>query len=128
VNLYQDALIDHYRNPRNRGILEHADFKSGEDNPSCGDSVQLYGRVKDGRLVAVSFEGTGCVISQAAASMLTQKVLGQDLHEIMKLDADFMRALVGIELGPTRVRCALLALEALQKGVREYQKCSIERK
>jgi nitrogen fixation protein NifU and related proteins len=120
VNLYQDALVDHYRNPRNRAILEHADFQSGEDNPSCGDSVNMYGRVQDGRLVAVSFQGAGCVISQAAASMLTQKVLGMDLHEIMKLDAQFMRELVAIELGPTRVRCALLALEALHKGVQEY--------
>ncbi len=120
MNLYQDVLLDHYRNPRNRGILEPADFQSGEDNPSCGDSVSMYGRVQDGKLVAVSFQGKGCVISQAAASMLTQKVLGMDLHEIMKIDADFMRTLVGIELGPTRVRCALLALEALQKGVQEY--------
>ncbi len=120
MNLYQDVLLDHYRNPRNRGVLEHADFESGEDNPSCGDSVNIYGQVKDGRLEAVSFQGTGCVISQAAASMLTQRVLGMDLHEIMKLDADFMRQLVGITLGPTRVRCALLALEALQKGVQEY--------
>ena len=120
MNLYQDALIDHYRNPRNRGILEHPDFQSGEDNPSCGDSVSMYGQVQNGKLVAVSFQGSGCVISQAAASMLTQKVLGMNLHEIMKIDAAFMRQLVAIELGPTRVRCALLALEALQKGVREY--------
>lgn len=120
MNLYQDALVDHYRNPRNRGIIEFADFESGEDNPSCGDSINMYGQVQDGKLKAVSFQGAGCVISQAAASMLTQKVLGMDLHEIMKLDANFMRQLVGIELGPTRVRCALLALEALQKGIREY--------
>lgn len=120
MKLYQDALMDHYRNSRNRGALEHADFESGQDIPSCGDSVIMYGRVKDGRLVAISFEGAGCVISQAAASMLTQKVLGQDLHAIMKLDADFMRKLVGIALGPTRLRCALLPLEALQKGVQEY--------
>ena len=120
MNLYQDVLIDHYRNPRNRGVIEHPDFRSGEDNPSCGDSVSMYGRVEDGRLIVVSFEGTGCVISQAAASMLTEKVVGQRLDAIMKLDAAFMRNLVGIELGPTRVRCALLALEALQKGIQEY--------
>lgn len=120
MNLYQDILLDHYRNPRNRGVLELPDFTSGEDNPSCGDSVNMYGRVQDGRLIEVSFQGTGCVISQAAASLLTQAVLGQSLNDIMKLDAAFMRTLVGIELGPTRVRCALLALEALQKGIREY--------
>lgn len=120
MNLYQDVLIDHYRNPRNRGILDHPDFKSGEDNPSCGDSVSMYGRVEHGELIAVSFEGKGCVISQAAASMLTQAVLGKKLTQIMSLDAAFMRQLVGIELGPTRVRCALLALEALQKGIQEY--------
>ena len=118
--LYQDVLIDHYRNPRNRGALEHPDITSGEDNPSCGDSVSMYGRVKDDVLIDVSFEGKGCVISQAAASMVTQKVKNQTLSEIMKLDAAFMRKFVGIELGPTRVRCALLALEALQKGIQEY--------
>ncbi len=120
MNLYQDVLIDHYRNPRNRGVLDHPDFKSGENNPSCGDSVSMSGRVKDDRLIAVSFEGAGCVISQAAASMLTEKVIGERLEDIMKLNAAFMRNLVGIELGPTRVRCALLALEALQKGIQEY--------
>jgi nitrogen fixation protein NifU and related proteins len=120
VNLYQDALLDHYRNPRNRGVLQNADFQSGEDNPSCGDSINIYGQVQDGRLTAVSFQGAGCVISQAAASMLTQKALGMNLNDIMKLDTHFMRQLVGIELGPTRVRCALLALEALHKGIQEY--------
>ena len=120
MNLYQDVLLDHYRNPRNRGALAHPDFQSGEDNPSCGDSINMYGRVENGRLVAVSFEGIGCVISQAAASLLTLEVIGKELHEIMKLDADFMRKLVGIELGPTRVRCALLALGALHKGIKEY--------
>lgn len=120
MTLYQDILIDHYRSPRNRGALEHPDFTSGEDNPSCGDSVSMYGRVKDGILTEVSFEGKGCVISQAAASMLTEKVKGKSLTEIMTLDAAFMRNLVGIELGPTRVRCALLALEALHKGIQEY--------
>lgn len=120
MNLYQDVLIDHYRNPRNKGVITHPSFQSGEDNPSCGDSVNMYGRVEKGVLIEISFQGTGCVISQAAASMLTQKVVGMHLHEIMKLDADFMRHLVGIQLGPTRVRCALLALEALQKGVQEY--------
>jgi nitrogen fixation NifU-like protein len=80
----------------------------------------MYGQVEHGKLSAVSFEGTGCVISQAAASLLTEQVIGKHLHDIMKLDAAFMRNLVGIELGPTRVRCALLALEALQKGIQEY--------
>jgi nitrogen fixation NifU-like protein len=120
VNLYQDVLIDHYRNPRNRGVLDHPDFKSGEENPSCGDSVSMYGRVMDDILTAMSFQGKGCVISQAAASMLTQIVLGKNLQEIMQIDAAYMRKLVGIDLGPTRVRCALLALEALQKGIQEY--------
>lgn len=118
--LYQDILIDHYRNPRNRGPIEHPDIKSGEDNPSCGDSISMYGRVKDDVLSDVGFEGKGCVISQAAASMLTEKVRGKKLSEIMNLDAAYMRNLVGIQLGPTRVRCALLALEALQKGIQEY--------
>lgn len=120
MSLYQDILIDHYRYPRNRGKIEHPDITSGEDNPSCGDSVSIYGRVQDGILSDVRFEGKGCVISQAAASLLTEAVKGKQLSEIAQLDAPSMRNLVGIELGPTRVRCALLALEALQRGIQEY--------
>ena len=117
LNLYQEALMDHYRNPRNRGLIENADFFSGRYNPSCGDAVSLAGTIQDGTLAACSFEGKGCVISQATASMLTQKVVGMAVSEIANLDAAAITKLIGMSLGPTRLKCALLPLEALQGGI-----------
>lgn len=120
MDLYQAELMDHYRHPRNQGVLEAPDFSSGSCNPSCGDSVQLMGQIKNGVVLAIRFQGKGCVISQAAASMLTQSVLNKTIQEIMALNADFMLNLVGIPLGPMRIKCALLPLEALQKGINTY--------
>jgi len=121
-NIYQAILLDHYRNPRNRGELEKPDFSSGGDNPSCGDSIAFQGRVKDGKLVAVAFTGSGCVISQATASLLAEYVLNKKLVEIVVLDKDFVLSMIGMQqLGPIRIKCALLSLQALQKGIINYQ-------
>lgn len=115
---YHATLMDHYRYPRNRGPLADATFTSAEHNPSCGDSVTLYGRIVDNRLSAVTFEGKGCVISQAAASMLTEAVMHKAVADILALDAAWMVGLVGVELGPIRSKCALLSLEALKNGLK----------
>lgn len=116
-SLYQAELLDHYRNPRNRGELAHPDFSSGQYNPSCGDKVQFQGRFLEDKLEAVAFTGVGCVISQATASLLGERVLGYSSAQILALDKDFIIKLIGMELGPTRLKCALLPLEALQQGV-----------
>jgi len=120
MKIYHDLLTDHYRNPRNKGRLEKPDFASAQFNPSCGDSVLFEGSIRDGRLTAVAFEGAGCVISQAAASLLSEKVIGKTLETIQKLDTAFMKELVGIPLGPVRLKCALLPLQALQDGITRY--------
>lgn len=121
MDLYQQELMDHYRNPRNRGHLEHADFVSREHNPSCGDAIAMEGVVENGVIKKLVFTGQGCVISQATGSLLTQACCGKSLDEIMQLGEPFIRQLLGIELGPTRLRCALLALQALQQGIHAYQ-------
>ncbi len=118
--LYQATIMDHYRHPRNRGALKDPDFCSGLHNPSCGDSVSMEGRVAGKKITELMFEGKGCVISQGVASLLTKKVIGSTLDEIQALDAPFMQLLCGMPLGPTRLRCALLPLQALQAGVRSY--------
>lgn len=117
MDLYQAELMDHYRHPRNKGELQSPDFSSGSCNPSCGDSVYIMGNLKNGIVTELRFQGSGCVISQAAASMLTQSSLAKTHEEIMRFDTDYIRALLGIELGPMRIKCALLPLEALQKGL-----------
>jgi len=120
MDFYQQTLMDHYRYPRNRGTLEGADFKSGLYNPSCGDKVSMEGCVQDGVLIKVMFEGTGCVISQATASLLTELVLGKSIEDIVALDNEFLHTILGMELGPIRFKCALLPLQALQEGVARY--------
>lgn len=121
MNIYQEELTDHYTNPRNRGTLHNPDFTSGMHNPSCGDSVSIQGCVEDGILLAIAFEGKGCVISQATASMLTEYAKGKSLAQLKELNADFMRSLIGMPLGPTRLKCALLPLEALQQGIKDMK-------
>lgn len=122
MNLYRERLMDHYRHPRNKGRLENPDFTSGQFNPSCGDSITLDARVQDGTIKEISFEGKGCVISQATASLLTELAKGKTLVELLHLDETAMLELVGMQLGPTRLKCALLPLEALQEGIKNYQK------
>lgn len=114
MHAYHAILMDHYQHPRNRGRLESPTFESGEHNPSCGDSVIIFGRVSDNRVIALAFEGKGCVISQAAASLLTEAAINKTTEEIIALDAAWMMELIGIELGPIRMKCALLSLEALK--------------
>ncbi len=121
MKLYQEELMDHYRFPQNKGRLEKPDFSSGQHNPSCGDSIELQGCVTEGILSAIAFEGKGCVISQAAASMLTQAAKNKTISYILTLDMAYMCTLIGIELGPMRLQCAMLSLHALQQGIRSYQ-------
>lgn len=128
--LYQDILLDHYKNPRNSGVLPHATIASGQYNPSCGDRVEVTGTVFDGVLTDVRFEARGCVISVATASLLSEAIKNKCLDEITNIDAQVIRAMIGISLGPTRLKCALLPLNALHDGLRTYQKaqeapCSI---
>lgn len=123
MNIYQLELMDHYRSPRNYGLLAPADFLSHEHNPSCGDMVTVSGRFDDaGSLAAIGFEGTGCVICIATASLLFQACLGSSYDQLMQLDRNSILKLIGIELGPTRLKCALLPLEALHQGLRTYSK------
>lgn len=121
MKLYKERVMDHYQNPRNRGSLEKPDFATGHFNPSCGDSVRFEAHVENGKIKKITFSGEGCAVSQAAASMLTEHSVGKPLDELLKLDKEFMLKLVGMPLGPMRVRCALLALQALHQGIGEYK-------
>ena len=122
MNIYQELLLDHYRYSRNRGSLARPDFFSKQYNPSCGASVQFAGSISGETIKEVVFEGQGCVISQATASMLTEIVKNKALHEIHLLDKDFILRMIGMQLGPIRIKCALLPLIALQEGIATYKK------
>ncbi len=121
LNLYQEILMDHYRNPRNNGILVPCDFSAQQRNSSCGDEITFGGVVDNNTLVKIAFQGKGCVISQAAASLLSEKVVDMSLEDILALDKDDLIAMLGMSLGPVRLLCGLLSLTALQDGIRGYK-------
>jgi nitrogen fixation NifU-like protein len=119
MNIYKELLTDHYRNPRNRGCLEGATFTSQVHNPSCGDSICIQGIIQDNHLRAVAFQGNGCVISQATASLLTEALKGKSLSEVIAFSVSDVIKLIGMPLGPVRMRCATLPLHAIQAGLRD---------
>lgn len=122
MKFYKELLMDHFQNPRNKGRLENSDFSTDQYNPSCGDSISIQGCVNDGVLTEVAFVGKGCVISQAAASILSELCIGKAIDEILAIKKTDVPQLIGIDdLGPTRLKCALLSLVALQDGLLEYQ-------
>ena len=119
--LYKEELLEHYRHPRNYGTLADPTVVTESLNPSCGDQIAIQAIFEGGSVVCVKFTGKGCVISQAAASMLTEKIMGTSLEQLEALNKNDMLNLVGISLGPTRLRCALLSLEAAQQAVAQYR-------
>ena len=115
-DLYREVILDHYQNPRNYGTLEPADVSYEEDNPVCGDHIRLDLRLKDGHVSDVRFSGHGCAISQASASMLTEAIQGKSLEELKAFGKQELLDLLGIPLGPVRLKCALLSLKVLKSG------------
>jgi nitrogen fixation protein NifU and related proteins len=115
--LYRENILDHYKHPRNQGTLEHPDVSFEDANPLCGDRLRMDFQIRDGRITAVRFSGQGCSISQASASMLSEKLEGMSLEEAKKIGREDVLEMLGIELGPVRLKCALLALKTLKGGV-----------
>ena len=118
-----DHLLDHYQQPRNQGPMENADIVMPGGNPDCGDLVTIYLKVNEtgDHVEQVTFEGCGCTISQAAASILTEKVTGKPLSEIDEMDFNDMIDELGREVVSTRPRCATLALGTLKAAITQYR-------
>ncbi len=115
--IYRENILEHYKHPRNRGTLDHPDITYEDANPLCGEHIRMDLKVRDGRVEQVAFSGHGCSISQAAASMLCERIEGRPLEEIKQLTREDVLEMLGIELGPVRLKCALLALKTLKAGV-----------
>ena len=116
-----DFILDHYENPRHHGALDNPDVVMRGGNPGCGDIVTVYLRLGPGeRIEDVSFEGEGCTISQAAASIVTDKVLGKTLAEVTGLDHELVVDEMGREVVANRLRCATLALNTVKAAERKY--------
>jgi nitrogen fixation NifU-like protein len=116
-DLYRDYILEHYKRPRNFGELEPHDLEAQEQNPLCGDELGVQIRVADGRIADLRFNGHGCAISQAAASIASEELIGMDVEEAATLDADWMLDLLGIDISATRRKCALLSLKVLRHAV-----------
>ena len=132
--LYTQVIMDHSKHPRNRGVLDDADLEEHLLNPLCGDEVTVYANLRDGKVTDVKFGGRGCSISQASASMMTERLVGKSIEEaeaeishfkaMMVGEEEFpemddLAALKGVILYPSRIKCATLAWTAFQKGLRE---------
>ncbi len=116
-DFYREYILDHYRNPRNRGVIEWPDITYADSNPLCGDEIQIDLLVKDGLVDDVKFSGRGCAISQASVSMLTEMIEGKPIDEVKEITKEDVLELLGITLTPVRVKCALLGLKVLKSGV-----------
>ncbi|MGM9988670.1 MAG: Fe-S cluster assembly sulfur transfer protein SufU [Bacillaceae bacterium] len=137
--LYRQVIMDHYKKPRNKGIVENEeDITINMNNPTCGDRIQLQLKVEDGKVVNARFDGEGCSISMSSASMMTQAVKGKTVEEALKLSKAFsdlmqgkeidedldlgdIEALSGVAKFPARIKCATLAWKAMEKGVNENE-------
>jgi nitrogen fixation NifU-like protein len=115
-DFYRDYILDHYRNPRNFGHIEHPDAQAEDLNPLCGDQIRIELKVDDGVISDLKFSGKGCAISQASTSMLTEAVKGMKLADAAKLSKDVVLENVGIGISPTRMKCAMLGLRVLKSA------------
>ena len=116
-DLYREVILDHYKNPRFKGELDPADISYQDDNPLCGDMIRIDLRVDDdNRVIECAFSGQGCAISMASASMLMEDIQGKTLDEVKQYSRDDILEMLGIELGPVRLKCAMLSLKVLKVG------------
>jgi nitrogen fixation NifU-like protein len=116
-DFYRENILDHYRHPRNTGTLDEATHSHEENNPLCGDVIRIDLHVNESNIIdQVAFSGRGCAISQASASMLTEMIEGKTLDEAKQIGKEDILEALGIEIGPVRMKCALLSLKVLKAG------------
>jgi nitrogen fixation NifU-like protein len=117
-DLYREVIIEHYKNPGYRGHLDPNDISFADNNPLCGDHIQIDLRVDENGIVTeAAFDGHGCAISQASADLLMESIIGKPLVQVKQMTRQDILDLLGIELGPVRLKCALLSLKVLKAGV-----------
>ena len=120
-SVYSEIILDYYRHPRNKGTLEHAQISAKDSNPLCGDIIEMQLEVdKNNSVRDVRFNGQGCAISQASASMLTELVKGKTIDDVRKISKEEILSLIGGQLSAVRLKCALLSLKVLKTGVYSY--------
>ncbi|WP_449537452.1 Fe-S cluster assembly sulfur transfer protein SufU [Ferdinandcohnia sp. Marseille-Q9671] len=136
--LYRQVIMDHYKKPRNRGVIQDGSLTIDMNNPTCGDRIHLTLKVDDGKVIDAKFDGEGCSISMSSASMMTQAIKGKKIEDALKMSKIFSEMMLGneydedIDLGdiealqgvskfPARIKCATLAWKAMEKGFKDEQ-------
>ena len=115
MDIYREEILEHWRSPQNFGKLEDADFVIDQINPLCGDQVTFYFKIKKGKIGNVSFTGKGCAISIASASILSEAILNKPVSALAKITGRDVLKMIGGPVGPARLKCAFLSLEAVKK-------------
>lgn len=118
MDLYAETILDHYRHPRCAGMLQEDAVRHEEVNHSCGDRITVSVRLQDGAVTAIGWEGNGCAVSQAGMSLLAETLVGARQEEILNRTAQDMLQLLGVPVGPRRMKCAMLGLHATKNAVR----------
>jgi len=116
-SIYREIILEHAKHPRNRGILDPADFTHEDVNPMCGDEIRIDVRVSDDHISEIRFSGRGCAVSQASASILTEMAEGKTLADVKRIGKEELLDEIGIPVSPARMKCALLGLKVLKAGV-----------
>ena len=120
-DIYREIILDHYRNPRNKGRLMNPDVSIHDSNPLCGDEIDIHLKIEEDKIKEIKFEGRGCAISQASVSMLTEMVLNKPLNLVKDLAKEDILENIGLtNLGPARIKCALLSLKVLKMAMIKY--------
>ncbi len=117
MDLYAEEILDHYKHPRHFGHLDAPTLTIHDRNPLCGDEITLELQIEEGKIADVAFTGHGCAVSRAAASMMSEEIIGKSLEELRGWQKENITDLLGIEVGPVRIKCALLPLKALKAAV-----------
>ena len=122
-DMYRQQILDHYKNPRNYGELEDPDFTHVGENPSCGDTIQMTVALDDDEetIEAVRFTGDGCAISMASASMLSERLHGMAVEELTALDTEDITEMLGVDISPMRIKCAVLGRQVVQDGAKIHR-------
>ena len=121
-DLYREIILEHYKNPQNKGKLLKPDIITEDENPLCGDQLEIHMRIKQDVLEDISFEGKGCALSIATSSILTEELKGKKIEDIKKMTREDVYALIGIDVTPARNKCVMLPLTTIKQALQEGER------